>query len=69
MIEADLLEEWNGALIDAGYPIEEATERFEQFIRSGDPSHQQQLLDPPRRASVRVACKRAAPTATTYRQR
>jgi hypothetical protein len=60
MIEADLLEEWNDSLIAAGYPIEEATARFEEFIRSGTPSHQEQLLDPQRRASVRVATTRMA---------
>jgi len=58
MIEGNLLEEWNDSLIAAGYSIEEATARFEEFIRRGTPSHQEQLRDPQRRPSVRVASTR-----------
>lgn len=60
MIEADLLEEWIDTVTTTGRSASEAVSLFEEFIRRGDPSLQNQLLDPERRASVRVACAREA---------
>lgn len=60
MIEADLLEDWTDTLTEAGRSTPEAVSMFEEFIRRGEPSLQDQLLDPERRASVRVACAREA---------
>jgi hypothetical protein len=62
VIEADLLEDWTDALIDAGRTFSDAVSLFEDFIRAGDPSLQDQLLDPERRATVRKACIQGART-------
>lgn len=64
MIEADLLEEWIDTVTTRGLFAFEAVSLSGEFIRRGEPSLQDQLLDPERRASVRVACAREARSIT-----
>jgi hypothetical protein len=58
--EADLLEDWIDTLIATGWEKTVAAEAFERFIRNGEPTLQEQLLDPQRRSHVRLACKSEA---------
>lgn len=44
----------------AGWSKSDAVSAFESFIRSGDPSFQQKLLDPQQRAGIRKASMREA---------
>jgi len=60
LVEADLLEDWTDTLTARGRSQADATEQFDVFLRSGDPSLQEQLLEPQRRAAVRTACRRRA---------
>jgi len=58
VVEADLLEEWTDTMTASGKSIEEAVQGFEAFLRSGQPSLQEQLLLPERRSFVRRACRK-----------
>ena len=58
--EADLLEEWTDILTDGGWSQAKTAAEFEKFIRSGEPSLQERLLDPQNRSSVRRACRQQA---------
>jgi hypothetical protein len=58
--EADLLEDWTDTLTEAGWAPADAASAFEAFIRSGDPSYQEKLLDPQHRSAVRRACMQEA---------
>lgn len=58
--EADLLEDWTDTLNRAGWSQAEAASIFETFIRSGEPSYQQKLLDAQQRSAVRRECKQEA---------
>jgi hypothetical protein len=56
-IEADLLEEWTDDLTNVGLTVEQAAERFEDFLRGGEPSLRGRLLNVEMRSSVRQACR------------
>lgn len=58
--EADLLEDWTDGLGSKGWDRAASALAFETFMRAGDPSMQDQLLDAQRRSSVRAACKAEA---------
>jgi len=62
--EADLLEEWNETVCAAGLSREDASARFEVFLRAcggaGGGSRQDDLRDPQRRSAVRIACRNEA---------
>jgi len=58
--EADLLEEWIDTLAENGWSNAEATSRFDDFIRSGAPTLQVELLQPQARSHVRMQCRREA---------
>lgn len=61
LAEADLLEEWQDELCEAGVSGEEAVARFEAFMRektSGGRSQRECLRMPQLRAGVRTACRR-----------
>lgn len=61
--EADLLEEWNEVVCDAGIAETEAATLFEGFIRAdrgGDRTLQEDLRNPQLRASVRSAVRAEA---------
>ncbi len=60
LVEADLLEDWTDTLTGGGWSQAGAVAAFEPFIRSGQPTLQDNLLDPQRRSAVRAACKREA---------
>lgn len=61
--EADLLEEWNDTICPAGATPDQAAASFEAFLRA-DCGHgrtlQNDLRDPQRRSSVRIACRSEA---------
>lgn len=60
LAEADLLEDWNDLLCEAGLSEADASTRFDAFIREareGGRTRQDDLRDPQRRASVRTACR------------
>ena len=61
--EADLLEEWNEAVCAAGVTAGQAAASFEAFLRAdrgGGRTLQNDLRDPQRRSSVRIACRAEA---------
>lgn len=60
MEEADLLEDWVDTLTEAGWSKQGAEAGFETFLRSGEPTLQQELLDPQARSHVRTVCRREA---------
>ncbi|HUB72396.1 MAG TPA: hypothetical protein VL984_18385 [Acidimicrobiales bacterium] len=59
--EAELLEEWIVVCAQTGMSFGIATEKFEAFMRSGEPSLQTLLLDPQQRSHVRKVCREKAP--------
>ncbi|MGH7425983.1 MAG: hypothetical protein ACREJP_07420, partial [Candidatus Methylomirabilales bacterium] len=61
--EADLLEEWNEAVCEAGMTVPDAAAKFEAFIRADRADgnrYQDDLRDPQRRSAVRSACRAEA---------
>ena len=61
--EVDVMEDWIDTLRDSGMDGEDATRRFDAFIRTdlgGGRTLQTDLRDPQRRASVRQACRAEA---------
>ena len=61
--EADLLEEWNDVVCDAGVAEAQAAALFEAFIRTdrgGGRTYQSDLRDPQHRSSIRSAVRREA---------
>jgi len=55
--EAELLEDWTVAFVEAGESASDAVDEFETFIRSGEPRLQDLLRDPQQRFTVRRACR------------
>lgn len=60
IVEADILEDWTDTLTEGGRSVSEAAKQFETFIRTGEPTLQEQLRQPERRAFVRSTCSRQA---------